>query len=67
MLTLQDVVQKSTRYLEQKGVENPRRQAEEVISDAFNLKRLELYMDFERPLSEPEIVKCRSVIERRGK
>ena len=67
MLTLLDVVQKSTQYLEQKGIENPRRQAEEVISEAFGLKRLEIYLNFERPLTESEIVKCRSVIERRGK
>jgi release factor glutamine methyltransferase len=67
MLTLLDIVQKSAQYLNQKGIDNPRRQAEEVISDTFNLKRLELYTNFERPLTEPEIAKCRSVIERRGK
>ncbi len=52
MLTLLDIVQKSTQYLEQKGVENARRQAEEVISDAFNFKRLDIYLNFERPLTE---------------
>jgi release factor glutamine methyltransferase len=67
MYNLLEIVQKSAGYLEQKGIPNSRRQAEEVISDVFKLKRLDLYVDFERPLTEPEIVKCRAAIERRGK
>lgn len=67
MLTLLDIVQMSAQYLEKKGVENSRRQAEEVLSDVFNLKRVELYTNFERPLTESEIAKCRAAIDRRGK
>lgn len=67
MLTLLEIVKKSAQYLDQKGVANPRRQAEDLISDAMGFKRIDLYVDFERPLTEPEIVKCRAAIERRGK
>ncbi len=67
MHTILDILKKSTQYLEQKQIEQPRRQAEEVISDALNLRRIELYLNFEKPISEDEIILCRNAIEKRGK
>ena len=41
--------------------------AEEVIGAALNVKRLQLYLDFERPLTEPELERCREILRRRAK
>jgi release factor glutamine methyltransferase len=67
MLTIQEILKKSTDFLTQKGIANPRRQAEEVLADALSIKRMQLYMDFDRPLTEKELEKCRAHISRRAK
>jgi len=66
MKTLLDVVLLSAAFLEKQGIERPRRSAEEVIADALGKKRLDLYLQFERPLDEEELSKCREAVKRRG-
>lgn len=41
--------------------------AEEVLGAALNIKRLQLYLEFERPLTEPELERCREFLRRRVK
>jgi release factor glutamine methyltransferase len=53
-------------YLTRKGVENPRRSAEWLLSAATDLSRIELYARFDRPLSPGERVTLREGIERRA-
>jgi len=67
MKTLLDVLQRSTDYLKRFGIDSPRRQAENVISDALGIKRLQLYLEFDRPLIESELELCRERIVRCGK
>lgn len=67
MRTLLEVLNLSTDYLKQKGIENPRRQAEELIGDALGIKRMQIYLDFERPLSSDEIEILRTRLARRVK
>lgn len=67
MKSLLEILKLSTQYLEQKGISNPRRQAEEVIADALGLKRMELYLQYDRPLVETELELCRSRLARRAK
>lgn len=67
MKTVLEILNLSMEYLQQKGVHNPRRQAEDLVSDALNISRLQLYTDFERPLTEPELNLCRTRLVRRGK
>jgi release factor glutamine methyltransferase len=38
-----------------------------VIADALGMNRMELYLNFDRPLTEKEIEECRTRIGRRGK
>lgn len=66
MKTLLDVVKLSTEFLQKKGFENARRQAEELIADAIGIKRIDLYMLFDRPLTNQELELCRSRLRRRG-
>lgn len=67
MRTLLEILKLSTDFLKQKGIANPRRQAEDLISDALGIKRMDLYTDFERPLSDPEVDDLRSRLARRAK
>ena len=54
-------------YLERKGDENPRLSAEWLLSEATALRRIELYTNFERPLSLDERDLLRGYVTRRGK
>jgi len=66
MKTLLEVLNLSTDFLEQKNIANPKRQAEELLGEALKLGRLGLYLEYDRPLTEPELVRCREWLQRRG-
>ena len=66
MKTLLAVIEMSADYLQKRGVVNARRQAEELVADLFSLKRIELYMQFDRPLNDEELAECRGRLRRRG-
>jgi release factor glutamine methyltransferase len=54
-------------YLSEKGVENPRLEAEWMLCEALSLDRVGLYLNFDRPLNDAELVNYRGMIVRRGK
>jgi release factor glutamine methyltransferase len=66
MLTLLEIIKKTTGFLEGKGVENPRLNAELLIGHALGLPRMQLYMQFERMLTLPELDQIRPLVKRRG-
>lgn len=67
MLSVLDVIQRSTSFLEGKGVESARLNAEWLIAAALGIDRMKLYMQFDRPLSQDELADMRSKVARRGK
>lgn len=67
MLTVLDVIQRSATFLEGKGVESSRLNAEWLIASALGLDRMKLYMQFDRPLKEQELADMRSKVARRAK
>lgn len=67
MLTVLEAIQLSTDYLDKKGIESPRTNAELLLADILNCTRLKLYLSFDRPLSDIEKEKYRETIQRRGK
>jgi release factor glutamine methyltransferase len=66
-VTLAEVLRLSTEHLEGKGSETPRLDAELLLGHALGLKRIELYTEFDRPLSEAELAACRELVARRAK
>ena len=66
-MTVSDALRRSTEYLKQKGVPSPRVDAEHLLAKALGLSRLELYTQYDRPLSEGEHAAARALIERRGR
>src|SRR6476646_6803534 len=65
-MTLGEVLRRSTEFLERKGVESPRLDAERLLARALGLSRIELYTAFERPLTPDELATCRALVARRG-
>jgi len=66
MLTVLEIIKRTTEFLEKRGVESARLNAELLIGHALGLKRMQLYLQFERPLTEPELEKIRPLVKRRG-
>lgn len=66
MLTLLEIVKRSTEFLTRHGVENPRLNAELLIGHALGLGRMQLYLQFERPLAEAELGRIRPLVKRRS-
>lgn len=67
MLTVLESINLSTEYLKKKGIESPRINAELLLADILDCKRLDLYLKFDRPLNDREKDLYREYIARRGK
>jgi len=65
-VTVLEVIQRSTEFLAQKGVESPRLQAEWLLAHVLGLPRLQLYLNFARGLTDREVDQVRSLVKRRG-
>lgn len=66
MQPLLDIVRKTTDFLRAKGVENARLEAEVLVAHALGLKRMDLYLQFERLLTPAELDTLRPLVKRRG-
>lgn len=56
----------TTAYFTEHGVPNPRLDAELVLGDVLNLKRINLYLNFENPVSNADLARFKSKIQRRA-
>lgn len=65
-MTVLDVLQSTTGYFKQRGIENPRLNAEHLLAHVLRRKRIELYLEFERELTEAELAPLRELVRRRG-
>jgi release factor glutamine methyltransferase len=66
MLTVLEIIKRTAEFLSGKGVESARLNAELLIGHALGRKRMQLYLEFERPLTEPELEKIRPLVRRRA-
>ncbi len=66
MKTVGELLQLSAKFLGEKKIVSPRRTAEELLSHILELSRLDLYMQFDRPLTEQEVDCYREFIKRRA-
>jgi release factor glutamine methyltransferase len=67
MLTVLEIIKRTADFLAGKGIESPRLQAELLVGHALGLKRMQLYLQFERAVSEPELKAIRELVRRRGR
>lgn len=66
MKTVREILNLSSEYLEKYHIKSPRRNAEEILAHILNIKRIDLYMDIDRPLEEGELERCRALLRRRA-
>jgi len=61
-----EAIQKSAEFLSKKGVESPRLQTELLLAHLLKMPRMNLYLNFERKLTNEETDALRELIKRRG-
>jgi len=65
--TVRELLGPAREYLEGKGVPSPRLDAEYLLAHVLSVKRLDLYLDHDRPLEPAEVDRLRELVRRRGK
>ena len=56
----------ATGYFRQKEVESPRLSIEWLLAHILDIKRLDLYLSYNRPLSPDELERLRPLVKRRA-
>jgi len=64
---LLEVLKKATSWLGERGLESPRLDAEVLLAHGLGIRRLDLYLQHDRPLSPDELTKLRALVQERGK
>ncbi len=65
--TIRDVLDWTCGYLGRRGDEHARLSAEMLLSAALGLSRVEVYLNFDRPLTADELAVLHDAVERRGR
>ncbi|MBF0491564.1 MAG: peptide chain release factor N(5)-glutamine methyltransferase [Deltaproteobacteria bacterium] len=60
------LIEWTSKYLSQKGIPSTRLEAELLLAHSLNLKRIQLYTQFDRPLSEKELADFKILLKRRA-
>ena len=66
MQTLLETLKKAEEFLGRKGLAKPKSEVEHLFAGVLGMKRLELYLQFERLLTETEVVRLRDATVRRA-
>jgi release factor glutamine methyltransferase len=66
-VTVGEVLRRSAQFLAAKGVDSPKLDAELLLARALGKTRVELYLDYARPLTRDELQTYRVLILRRGR
>ena len=61
------LAQKAAQLFQEKGIENARLEAELLLAHVFGIKRLDLYLQFDRPLTNAQLEEFRALVRRRLK
>lgn len=65
MYAIREILHFCSEHLKKHFIRYPKRQAEELMCYVLGMKRIDLYLNFERLLEEEELAFCRRAIKRR--
>lgn len=63
--TVVSLLKTSAEFLKQKGIEEARLTAELLLADVLRMRRMDLYLNFEQPISSKELEQFRAMVRRR--
>lgn len=66
-MTVLETIRRSTEFLAARGVDSPRLQSECLLAHVLQLPRMQLYLSFQRALTNHELTTARDLVQRRGK
>lgn len=64
--TVLRILEWTSEFFESKGIEHARRNAEEIIAHVLGISRLEVYLNFEKPLNAAERKEIAELVKRRS-
>jgi release factor glutamine methyltransferase len=62
--TIQKLLNWITQYFTEKGLESPRLSAELLLSGVLEMKRIELYTNFDKPVAKPQLDRLHELVKR---
>ena len=66
MSTVLETINGGTLYLEKRGIENARRNMQMLVARQLGCTRMDLYLQFDRPLEETDLSPLRETLKKRG-
>ena len=66
LLTIREIKERTEAFFESKGVPNARLDTDTLIAYSLGMKRLELYLDLDRPLTAAQLAELRPLVKRRA-
>jgi release factor glutamine methyltransferase len=66
MIDIVTVLKRTQEYFRKQGIDSARIDAEILLCHCLELNRMQLYLQFDRPLTEQELERIRPLVRRRG-
>lgn len=64
-MTIIELLKSSTEYLKSKGITNPKTSCEILLSHVLEMKRLDLYLNYDRKVTDAELERFKKLYKRR--
>lgn len=65
--TLGELLAKTEEFFAKKGIENPRGDARRLMAKGLGITPMQVMLQFDRPLTDPEVAALRDLVARRGR
>jgi release factor glutamine methyltransferase len=66
MSTVLETIDGGTRYLEKRGIDDARRNMQMLVARQLGCTRMDLYLQFDRPIEESDLIPLRETLKKRG-
>jgi release factor glutamine methyltransferase len=66
MSTVLETIDGGTRYLEKRNIDDARRNMQMLVAHQLGCTRMDLYLQFDRPIDESDLIPLRETLKKRG-